>query len=174
MSAKVLSFHLPNDTELLAALGRVAVRHGQLEYMLRMLIKSLRGLEIEEAKVLTKGWPVARLRTEVLGAGAEVLPEGTGALAYLEVMVEKAQGLSDLRNKYLHSVWASELDGDDMLLDVKANERLEVPNPGWLNSLAHEIEVWIQQINTARLEGEIADELAHRKEIKALLKDSDG
>ncbi len=37
---------LPGDDQLLMAAGRVALAHGQLELMLRMVVKSLSGLTV--------------------------------------------------------------------------------------------------------------------------------
>jgi hypothetical protein len=40
---------LPDDTVMLAALGRVAIRHGHVEYCLRMTLKSLKNENVGKA-----------------------------------------------------------------------------------------------------------------------------
>jgi len=45
----MLLFYVPNDPELLAALGEVTLRHEHLSQILKMTIKSIAGLTVAEA-----------------------------------------------------------------------------------------------------------------------------
>ncbi len=45
----IVDLSLPEDPALLEAAGRVALAHGQLELILRMTIKTLAGLSVDEA-----------------------------------------------------------------------------------------------------------------------------
>ena len=47
--ASMITFHVPDNTELLAAFGEVALRHEHLNHILRMTIKTLARLSIDEA-----------------------------------------------------------------------------------------------------------------------------
>lgn len=47
--ATMMMFHIPEDPILLAAFGEVALRHEHLVHILRMLIKTLAGLDVNEA-----------------------------------------------------------------------------------------------------------------------------
>ena len=40
---------MPEDPAVLAAVGKIALRHGQLDHVLRMTIKSLTGVSMNEA-----------------------------------------------------------------------------------------------------------------------------
>ena len=40
---------LPEDPQVLAAVGKIALRHGQLDYALKMAVRSLAGITIREA-----------------------------------------------------------------------------------------------------------------------------
>ncbi len=65
MAAKMISFHVPQDSELLAAVGEVAIRHEQLSHILKMTIKSLTGVAPEEALKATTHEGSAQLRDRV-------------------------------------------------------------------------------------------------------------
>lgn len=45
----MILLNIPDDPTVLAALGKVAIRHGQLDYILRMTVKSILALSIREA-----------------------------------------------------------------------------------------------------------------------------
>ena len=47
--SKMMTFHVPDDKELLAAFGEVALVHEHLNHILRMTIKTLAGLKPIEA-----------------------------------------------------------------------------------------------------------------------------
>jgi hypothetical protein len=49
MTSKMLMFYVPDDRELLAALGEVTLRHEHLSHILKMTIKSIAGLSVAEA-----------------------------------------------------------------------------------------------------------------------------
>ena len=45
----MITLDIPTDSALLAAVGKVALRHGQLDYVLRMTVKSILKLSIRDA-----------------------------------------------------------------------------------------------------------------------------
>ena len=49
MTSRMLTFHVPEDKELLAALGAVTLRHEHLNHILKMTIKSIANLTPNEA-----------------------------------------------------------------------------------------------------------------------------
>jgi hypothetical protein len=65
MKAKMILFHVPEDQELLAAFGEVALRHEHMNHILKMTIKSLAGLTPAEAIAATKYEGSAQLRDRV-------------------------------------------------------------------------------------------------------------
>ena len=44
----MIYLNIPDDPAVVAAVGRIALRHGQLDYILRMTIKTLAGLSIQD------------------------------------------------------------------------------------------------------------------------------
>ena len=48
-SARMITFHVPGDQALLAAFGEAAIRHEHMAYLLRMTIKTLAEVGVEEA-----------------------------------------------------------------------------------------------------------------------------
>lgn len=57
---------MPEDRNLLEAAGRVALAHGQLELMLRMTLKTLTGLSVDEALDATEKSKNWELRKDIL------------------------------------------------------------------------------------------------------------
>ena len=55
MTHVMVRLNLPEDVNVLAAVGRVALRHGQLHRTLRMTVKSILGLPPREALDATAG-----------------------------------------------------------------------------------------------------------------------
>ncbi len=53
MRNKLIRFYVPQDEALLAALGEVAVRHEQMNYVLKLIIKNLNGMTTERALAAT-------------------------------------------------------------------------------------------------------------------------
>ena len=49
VAPSMIYLHIPDDPSVVAAVGRIALRHGQLDYILRMTIKTLGGLSIQDA-----------------------------------------------------------------------------------------------------------------------------
>ncbi len=46
----MITLDIPTDPNLMAAVGKVPLRHGQLDYVLRMTVKSILGLSVREAR----------------------------------------------------------------------------------------------------------------------------
>ncbi len=67
---------LPDDRELLAAIGRIALTQGQLDNALRMTVKDLAGVTQEEALDATVRQGPRDLRERVRKLGRKRLGEG--------------------------------------------------------------------------------------------------
>lgn len=158
--ARMVVHHVP-DPLTLQALGLVALRHGQLEYALRGVIKSLtgKGLLVSLDSTFTqRAWSLRKDILDIaeakLGAGAHLISLGD--------LIDQAEAVSLRRNKYLHSLYAQELDGDPMLLTEERKggkgskverKREPIPTPDQLNALAREIETLADKLHEARLHG---------------------
>lgn len=69
-------FHVPDDKDLLAAFGELALRHEHLNHILRMTIKSLARLEVLEALDATAYDSSSRLRERIGKLARQRLGEG--------------------------------------------------------------------------------------------------
>jgi hypothetical protein len=149
-TTRMVIHHVP-DAPTLQALGLVALRHGQLEYALRMVIKSLNGQDVLPALESTFRKPAWWLRDSIVSIASDRLGPGTHLLK-LGDLIERAEGASTKRNKYLHSLYARELDGDPMLLGDD-HKWEPVPTPEELTELAREIITIADELHEARLHG---------------------
>ncbi len=62
---KMMTFHVPQDRDLLAEIGEVALRHEHLNHILRMTIKTLARLDVNEALDATAYDSSSQLRDRI-------------------------------------------------------------------------------------------------------------
>jgi hypothetical protein len=158
--AAMMMFHVPEDPALLAAFGEVTLRHEHLSHILRMTIKTLAGLSVEEALDATAFDGASVLRERLRKHARQRLGEGP-ALVKVQALVERCRRATDKRNAYVHSVWAQELDGQAKRRD-SGNGWLPIPTVQELQALSQELLVLTQELNHARLEGFIHEALVAR------------
>lgn len=156
----MMMFHIPEDPILLAAFGEVALRHEHLVHILRMLIKTLADLDVNEALDATAFDGASVLRERIRKLAKQRLGEGQ-ALLKVQALVERCRRATDKRNEYVHSVWAQELDGEAMRRDTN-HQWQPIPTVVELNALSRELLALTQELNHARLEGFIFEALAKR------------
>jgi hypothetical protein len=159
--ATMMMFHVPDDPALLASFGEVALRHEHLSHILRMTIKTLSGVEVNEALDATAFDGASQLRERVRKLAKQRLGEGQ-ALIKLQALVERCRRATEKRNEYVHSVWAQELDGEAKRRDGN-QEWLPLPTVGELHALSQEFLALTHELNHARLEGFIFEALSGRK-----------
>ena len=153
------------DKDVQAALGIVAIRHGHLEYILKMTVKSLCGLSIEEALTETNKQNARRLRKRIEDEALKTLEKGE-ALEWLIGVLHRSWQASDLRNTFIHNMWAKELDGPLLMQNDDHTWRL-APTDQELQQLSDEIQVITKEINTERLEGKLFAKLEEKKSAVA-------
>jgi hypothetical protein len=158
--AAMMMFHVPEDPALLAAFGEVTLRHEHLSHILRMTIKTLAGLSVDEALDATAFDGASVLRERLRKHARQRLGEGP-ALLKAQALVERCRRATDKRNAYVHSVWAQELDGQAKRRDG-SNGWLPIPTVQELQALSQELLVLTQELNHARLEGFIHEALMAR------------
>jgi hypothetical protein len=105
---------LPSDDKILAAIGNIALRHGQLDNALRMTIGDLTGVEKTEALDATARDGSRELRDRIRRLARQRLGEGT-PLVRLQAILTRAARATAKRNELLHAVWGTELDGGPMM-----------------------------------------------------------
>jgi len=159
--AAMMMFHVPEDPALLAAFGEVALRHEHLSHILRMVIKTLAGLEVNDALDATAFDGASLLRDRVRKLAKQRLGEGQ-ALLKVQALVERCRRATEKRNEYVHSVWAQELDGEAKRRD-SSHRWLPIPTIAELQALSQELLALTQELNHARLEGFIFEALSGRK-----------
>jgi len=156
----IIYFSLPNDSVLLAAFGEVTLRHEHLNHMLRMTIKTLARLSVNEAVDATARDGSAQLRERIRKLARQRLGEGEPLLKLLS-LVERCTRATDRRNDLVHSVWAKELDGEAVRRNSSHGWQ-PLPSVEELQNLGTEIAGLANELNHARLEGFLHEALSKR------------
>jgi hypothetical protein len=86
----MITFGVP--TELLESLGRLVVAHSHLDYILRMTIKSLTGVELAVALEDTRRVQASKLRKQILELAAARLSEDD--VKQLEALIKRLNAVS--------------------------------------------------------------------------------
>jgi hypothetical protein len=158
--ASFMMFHVPQDKGLLAAIGEVSLRHEHLNHILRMTIKVLARLEINEALDATAYDSSSQLRERIKKLARQRLGEGEPLLK-LQAILERCKRATEKRNELIHSVWGQELDGEPARKGA-SNEWRPLPTVEDLHQLAEEIMRLTGELNEARLEGFLHEALVRR------------
>jgi hypothetical protein len=161
MSTKFIMFHIPQDPETLAAVGEVAIRHEHLNRILRMTIKTLAGITVEQATKATMYAGSGELRSRVKKLARQRLGEGA-ALLKLEAMLADCERLTAKRNDLIHGLWAKELDGEAHVQDA-FGQATRIPSAKELRDLALELGQITVELNYERLEGFLHQALSGAK-----------
>lgn len=156
----MMTFHIP-DAKILEALGTITLRHGHLDHVLRMTVKTLGEVSVQQALDATAFEGSAALRERIRKLAKAKLGEGN-ALLQLQALLERCRRATEKRNDLIHSIWARELDGDPK---VRTNDHVWKPIPTieQLNALSTELEFLTGELNSARLEGFLSPAIAVRK-----------
>jgi hypothetical protein len=148
---KWIVYGIPPDVETLAAIGKIALRHGQLDHTLRMAIKTLAGVTISDALDATARQGSRELRERIRKLSRKRLGEGP-AVVQLDAILERARRATDKCNNTLHSLWAKELDGDPVIR-TDDHDYVAIPNVSELEAVADELYDIAAELNHARLAG---------------------
>jgi hypothetical protein len=147
----MISFYIPEDKELLAAFGELTLRHEHMNHILRMMVKTLSGITVQDALDATVFESASSLRERVRKLAKQRLGEGA-ALLKLQALVERCRHLTEKRNEFVHSVWAKQLDGEPLRSD--RNEGwVPLPSTDELAHLSQQVLSLTNEMNYARLEG---------------------
>jgi hypothetical protein len=147
--AKIVLLEIPDDCAILAAVGRIALRHSQLDYVLRLILKDASGeMDFHEAMRKTERDGAEKLRECV----RRCLKDRLGKqISDLDRLLQRAKAVSDERNDLLHSVWAKDKDGDFVMRGDEGV--LSCPAIDELNELADRLATLVTDFNEARLRG---------------------
>lgn len=155
----MMVYHMPEDMTLLAAIAKVAIRHGQMDYALRMVIKSVSGVGIKAALDATERTTSAQLRVRILKLAKLRLPDGPARLR-LEGIMEDCRRLAAERNHLLHALWAADSEGQAYFRSEGHSWRT-IPEAGELERLADQMHESTKRLHFERLEGFLKEALEH-------------
>jgi hypothetical protein len=160
-SPQFVGHGLPSDNATLAAIGKVALRHDQLDNQLRMLVGDLTAVSKEEALEATVRDGSRQLRERVGRLAKARFGEGR-PLVRLQALLERAKRVTERRNDLMHAVWGTELDGGAM---VRGDDHLFRPAPtaAELDGLEDSIAKILEDIIHARMEGFVAEALKNKR-----------
>lgn len=157
MTQKILRFYVPDDRELLAALGEVTLRHEHLSHILKMTIKSIAGLTVAEAVDATQYDGARQLRECIRKLTRKKFGTSEASLK-LSALLTRAERLTNQRNRLTHGLWAQELDGDPGLMGAPG-ELEALPSLDQLKTLASDLVELTREFNAARIEGFLKEAL---------------
>jgi hypothetical protein len=145
--------HLPADGELLAAVGRVSIRHSFLDWTLNRTIKTLTSMTPEQADFAFAREGSASLRRKVLMVAEQKCGKKSDTFRRIKVLMKACEDATRLRNDLVHCVWAN-IEGSAVLLDLQAKDkRMPLPTARQLNDLAERIHQLSAELNEARMKG---------------------
>ena len=101
--SKMMMFHIPEEPEILGTVGAITLRHSHLDHILRMTIKTLGGVSIEQALDATAFEGSEALRQRIRKLAKRKLGEGK-ALIQLQALLERCRRATARRNELVHNI----------------------------------------------------------------------
>jgi hypothetical protein len=105
----MISLGLPSDPSEVVAIGKVAIRHGQLDHGLKLTIRSIRGISVEQALAETKRKSLHQLQALVEEHARDRFGEAP-ILVRIRELLHMSRQATDHRNSVLGDFWAAESD----------------------------------------------------------------
>jgi len=136
-------FYVP-DGAILRELGRLQIVHSHLDHMLRLAIKRMLGISIDDPGYWneTRGMSAA-LRERARELIAERYGDDDDTADVLNKVLDDAEEATTLRNRALHSVWMKAPDGEPVLHDrdnvLKVHVSFQLPLVETLVSISERI-----------------------------------
>jgi len=155
---------LPQDQKIFAALGAVAVRHGQLDYALRMMVKSISGIGLGQALEATEGKGSHELRRLIRKMARKKLGDASNSYLLVEALLTRVQEATRQRNELMHGLWAFNLDEGRDRFRHKGREWRKTPEADELTALADETAQIAEDLHESRLHGFLKEALSETEE----------
>lgn len=156
----MISFHVPDDMDILGSLGKITLAHSHLDHILKMTIKTLSGVSVKQAVDATARDGSAALRRRIEKLAKQQLGEGK-AFIQLQALMQRCKSATSRRNDLVHNIWARELDGEP-LVRTEDHEWKPIPKLDELNTLFLEVEALTKELNQERLDGFLSEALQRR------------
>jgi hypothetical protein len=160
----MIDTNMPEDKDLQAAVGRLAIRHGQLDHILRMMLKSIDDITAEEAWSRT-GRMTSSLLCQCVRKAAKAAIGESDAYLHLDALLIEAAGATDERNKSMHVLWALGDDGEQQYRP-RGGPREPVPTAFQLDVIADRLDSVARRLNHARRHGVLKDALVQKRSPK--------
>jgi hypothetical protein len=154
---------IPDNKPLMEAMGRVAIRHSQLDSMLKYVLKTLSGQSVEVIFKNHAGWLTSRLQTHVREVAARKL--SGEPLEKLISILDRCEAATESRNDFVHSFWQAVADSNPKqyrMLRVDGVTISELPTVTELLAVSRELLVLADELNEARRSGFLAKALEKR------------
>ena len=158
---QMMTFHVPSNRGILEVLGQIALRHGHLDHILRMTIKTPGEASVQEARDGTCFEGSHVLRERIRKIARTQLGEET-ALIKLQALLERARRATEKRNELIHNIWAQPLDGDPQIRTTDHHWK-PIPTIDELNALEVEIAGITKELNDGRLNRFLSDAVDGKK-----------
>jgi len=146
---------------LLAEFGRIGVLHSHLDYILKMTLRSLTGVSIEEIRLATNYEGSSSLRGRIKKIARKRVGDGA-VLIKLQALMERCKQVTAKRNALVHGVYATERFGEPIMSGPDWSW-IAQPTLKELQALSVEIERLTNEINDARFRGYLADALKEKQ-----------
>lgn len=143
MSSKI-EFYVPDD-DILRELGRLQVRHSHLDHTLRLAIKRMLGISIDDLGYWNETRGMANvLRNRARKLIAERYSDDDNIAGTLNQVLDDAEVATTQRNRLLHSVWMKAPGGEPVLHDrdntLKMHVGFKLPSVGEVASVSERVE----------------------------------
>ena len=162
--SRMMIFHVPTDTAVLASIAGIALRHSHLDYILRLTIKSLADVPISVAMDATASAGSAVLRKRIAKLARRRLGEGPD-LIKLQALLKRCRRASEKRNDYIHKIWAQDVVGGEPKVQTDDGGWQLPPTIKELQELEIELISLASTINRERLEGFLAEAMAAKRAL---------
>jgi hypothetical protein len=146
----MISMGLPKDPAVIVAIGKLAIRQGQLDHGLKLTIRSIRGISVEQALAETKRKSPHQLRALVEEHARNRFGEAPN-LVRIRELLRRARQATDHRNSVLDELWATESYG----ASIHASERhpLALPRVAELKAVADNLFSVVKELDHERHRG---------------------
>jgi hypothetical protein len=141
----------------LAAIGRVAVAHAQLDYVLKLTVKTIEARSHEDV-MLDNELRGARKMRKRIAKQAEKRLGNSDAAKKLKALLDKAEKASERRNEFIHNVFGSD-DQAKFWTHTESGKAFDIPSVAKLNALTEKIQLIMKELNTARRKGWLLEAL---------------
>ncbi|MGH7485161.1 MAG: hypothetical protein ACREMY_06090 [bacterium] len=159
--ATKIRLHIPDDSDWLQAVARVAITHSHLDHILRLTIKTLAGVTGTEALDATERDGSTRLRDRIRKLARRKLGEGQ-PLVKLQAILRRCARVTLQRNKLMHNIVTRGEDGEPR---QKTDDHELKPLPSLLDlgTLLVDITNLVGELDYARKKGFLREALRKRE-----------